>query len=263
MYFTHSKYMLVYKLSAAKVIYKQFRYNTIKVKRIMSLPILYSLRHCPFAMRARLAIFKSQLPVELRDVVLTNKPQAMLEASAKGTVPILVVSPTQVIDESMDVMLWILGQSDPHNLLLNVAPLRGIDKQEDTSYTSQLPDLLSFVNLYDQEFKARIEDYKCAKRYHEDNLLECRQACEVYVQDLEQRLSQHEYVFCQQETLADLAILPFIRQFAKVERQWYVQSPYVNVKRWLNHYLQSAMFNKIMAPNPIWEEGSKGVVFGG
>jgi glutathione S-transferase len=82
------------------------------------------------------------------------------------------------------------------------------------------------------------------------------------VQDLEFRLDNHEFIFGPQESLADIAILPFIRQFAKVERQWYVQSEYANVKRWLNHYLQSKLFNKVMAPNPIWEEGTSGVVFG-
>jgi glutathione S-transferase len=211
----------------------------------MTLPILYSLRHCPFAMRARLAIFKSKEAVELRDVKLTNKPVAMLNASPKGTVPILVVAPSHVIDESLDVMLWILGKSDPDNLLRN------------------LPDLLAFINVYDGEFKPCIERYKAAKRYHEANLNECRQACEVYIQDLEKRLSEHAYIFSNQESLADIAILPFIRQFAKVERQWYVQSSYVNVKRWLNTYLQSSMFNKVMAQYSLWEEGSDVVVFGG
>jgi glutathione S-transferase len=211
----------------------------------MTLPILYSLRHCPFAMRARLAIFKSKEAVELRDVKLTNKPVAMLSASPKGTVPILVVAPSHVIDESLDVMLWSLGKSDPDNLLCN------------------LPDLLAFINLYDSEFKPCIERYKAAKRYHEANLIDCRQACEVHIQDLEKRLSEHAYIFGEQESLADIAILPFIRQFAKVERQWYVQSSYVNVKRWLNTYLQSSMFNKVMTQYSLWEEGSEVVVFGG
>lgn len=201
-------------------------------------------------MRARIAIFKSRKAVELRDVKLDNKPEAMLIASPKGTVPILVVSATEIIDESLDVMLWSLGQSDPDNLLGN---------QSDGS--SELPSLLSFVNKYDQEFKGCIERYKCAKRYHEPNLVECREACERYIQDLERRLSQHKYVMGTHESLADIAIFPFIRQFAKVERQWYVQAPYPNLKKWLNKYLQSAMFNKVMAQYPIWEEGNEPVIF--
>ncbi len=200
-------------------------------------------------MRARLAIFKSQKAVELRDVKLTNKPAAMLEASPKGTVPILVVSAAQVIDESLDVMLWSLGESDPDNLLLGSI--------------AQLSDLLAFIDIYDTEFKPCIERYKCAKRYHETNLEECRNDCEVYIQDLERRLSKHAFIMGEYESLADIAILPFIRQFAKVERQWYVQSSYENVKRWLNKYLQSALFNKVMAQYPIWEEGDEPVIFCG
>jgi glutathione S-transferase len=225
--------------------------------QLMNLPILYSLRHCPFAMRARLAIFKSQQAVEMRDVKLDNKPAAMLVASPKGTVPILVVSSSHIIDESLEVMLWSLRQCDPENLLLS-DPLKNNNSEE-----SRLPELLAFIELYDSEFKSCIEDYKCAKRYHESNLIECRQACEVYVQDLEQRLSQHDYIFGEQESLADIALLPFIRQFAKIERQWYVGSSYVNVKRWLNKYLQSAMFNKVMTQYPIWNEKTQGVIFGG
>lgn len=217
----------------------------------MTLPVLYSLRHCPFAMRARIAIFKSQKSVELRDVKLTSKPAAMLTASPKGTVPILVVSSSQIIDESLNVMLWSLDQSDPDNLL-----------QQHAASSSNLPQLLAFIATYDDEFKACIERYKCAKRYHEPNLEECRKACEVYTQDLEARLSKHNYVMGAKESLADIAILPFIRQFAKVERKWYVQAAYPNLKRWLNSYLQSAMFNKVMAQYPLWEEGNDAVVFG-
>lgn len=202
-------------------------------------------------MRARLAIFKSKQAVELRDVKLTNKPASMLKASPKGTVPILVVPATpisamQIIDESLDVMLWSLAQSDPYKLMLKDAAER---------------DMLAFINMFDLEFKPCIERYKAAKRYHESNLGECRQACEVYVKDLENRLSLHRYVCGENESLADIAILPFIRQFAKVERSWYVQSSYTNVKRWLNGYLQSAMFNKVMALHPIWEEGNAAIVF--
>jgi len=222
----------------------------------MNLPILYSLRHCPFAMRARIAIFKSKQPIELRDVKLDNKPAAMLTASPKGTVPILVVSSDEIIDESIDVMVWSLTQSDPDNLLLASANSAG-------DVTNKLSELLAFIHICDSEFKGCIERYKCAKRYHEPNLLERRQDCEVYIKDLEQRLSQHDYIFGDDESLVDIALLPFIRQFAKIERQWYVQADYPNVKRWLNTYLQSAMFNKVMTQNPIWEEGNDGVEFCG
>ncbi|WOH39076.1 glutathione S-transferase [Thalassotalea fonticola] len=214
----------------------------------MTLPVLYSLRNCPYAMRARLAIYKSKQPIELRDVVLTNKPKAMISASAKGTVPILVLTSEHVIDESLDVMLWALNESDPDDLLHG---------------ENSLTDILNLIHQFDDEFKTCLEQYKCAKRYHESNLSECRQACEVYLKDLELRLTDHDYIIDEKESLADIALLPFIRQFAKIERQWYLQSPYPNVKRWLNRYLQSAMFTKVMAKYPLWSENSEITVFTG
>ena len=174
----------------------------------MNLPILYSLRHCPFAMRARIAIFKSKKPIELRDVKLDNKPAAMLTASPKGTVPILVVSSDEIIDESIDVMVWSLTLSDPDNLFLASA-------NSDGEMTNKLSELLAFIHVYDSEFKGCIERYKCAKRYHEPNLLERRQDCEVYIKDLEQRLGSHAFIFGESESLADIALLPFIRQLPK------------------------------------------------
>ena len=139
----------------------------------MALPILYSLRNCPYAMRARLAIFKSQQPVALRDVVLTNKPAEMILASAKATVPILVLSKivqangkkgaevtVKVIDESLDIMLWALNNSDPSDLLHSANP-------------EILTQMLALIADFDVEFKRHLEAYKCAKRYHEDNLAAC------------------------------------------------------------------------------------------
>jgi glutathione S-transferase len=227
----------------------------------MTLPVLYSLRNCPYAMRARIAIYRSKQAVELRDVVLTDKPPEMIAASAKATVPILVLAPSKVIEESVDVMLWALAESDPYNLLRTKAVNSRVGSSEIESST-KLDDILSLVYLFDHEFKPSLEAYKCAKRYHESNLQECRQACEVYIQNLEQRLSSHDFLIDEKESMADIALLPFIRQFAKVERQWYLQSSYPKVKRWLNQYLQSAMFNKVMAKYPLWSFGQEAIKFG-
>jgi glutathione S-transferase len=210
-------------------------------------PILYSLRNCPYAMRARIAIFKAKQQVTVREVLLSHKPAEMLTASTKGTVPILVLgnesAPLSVIEESLDVMLWALEQNDPDDLL---------HKQDPTA----LPNMLKLIAQFDDEFKACLNAYKCAKRYRENNITECRQACEVYIQELESRLAmtkaQQPFLMSAQESLADIALLPFIRQFAKVERQWYLQSPYPKVRQWLNHYLQSAMFTKVMAKHDLW-----------
>lgn len=227
----------------------------------MTLPILYSLRNCPYAMRARIAIYKSKLAVELRDLVLSNKPTEMIAASPKATVPILVVAPSTVIDESLDVMLWVLAKSDPANLLRKEGHKCELILS-DTNLPTKFTQILALVYLFDSKFKPSLEAYKCAKRYHESNLLLCRQECEVFIQNLEQRLNEHNYLIDNKESMADIALLPFIRQFAKVERQWYLQSDYPKVKKWLNQYLQSPMFNKVMKKYPLWSSGQKVLSFG-
>jgi glutathione S-transferase len=232
------------------------KYEPIRGQR----PILYSLRNCPYAMRGRIGLFKAAQDVEVREVVLSNKPDAMIEASAKGTVPTLVLPNSDgtntVIDESLDVMLWALHQNDPEDLLHQQDP-------------NALPVMLALIKTFDDEFKTQLNAYKAAKRYHENNVTECRQACEVYLQDLEARLSDDSiegsakqgledaqskrFIFGTKESLADIAILPFIRQFSKVERKWYRESPYPNLKQWLNSYIQSVMFNKVMTQYELWK----------
>ncbi|WP_285163097.1 glutathione S-transferase [Shewanella goraebulensis] len=220
------------------------------MNKIMDLPVLYSLRNCPFAMRARIAIYKSQQAVLLRDLVLSDKPAEMLLASPKGTVPVVVTPNGTVIEESYELMLWALTQGDPDDLLC---------ADNDEAFDA----MLTLIYQFDSEFKRCLENYKCAKRYSESNIAECRQACEIYIEQLEKLLSQHSYLMADRESLADIALLPFIRQFARVERQWYLQSPYPNLRAWLNRYLQSKMFSKVMTKHPLWLENKEDVVFGG
>ena len=212
------------------------------------LPILYSLRNCPYAMRARLAIYKAQYPVALRDIVLSNKPQAMLTASPKGTVPVLVMANNKVIDESLEIMMWALHASDPLDLL-------------HTQQANALPEMLQLIGQFDTDFKTSLNTYKCAKRYQESNIIECRQACEQFIVQLEHRLSGHKYLQSNKESLADIALLPFIRQFARVERQWYLKSPYPKLRLWLNSYLHSPTFTKVMTKYPLWLETQQEVIF--
>jgi glutathione S-transferase len=225
-----------------------------------SLPILYSLRNCPYAMRARIAIFKAQQTVLLRDLVLSNKPAEMIVASPKATVPVVVLADGTVIEESLEVMLWALRESDPSDLLQAQT-----NKHKNSNLSSDnlmLSAMLDLINEFDRGFKVCLEQYKCAKRYKEDNISECREVCEQYIQQLEQRLTQHTFLMSNNESLADIALLPFIRQFARVERQWYLQSPYPNVRQWLNRYLQSPMFTKVMAKYPLWLDSHETVYFG-
>ncbi|PKI14229.1 glutathione S-transferase [Colwellia sp. 12G3] len=220
-----------------------------KANKIKALPILYSLRNCPYAMRARLAIFKAQQQVLLRDLVLSNKPAEMIAVSPKGTVPVLVLANGRVIEESLEVMLWALQETDPNDLL-------------DCQNEGALSEMLLLINEFDTDFKSCLEAYKCAKRYQEDNVAQCREVCQQYIKRVEQRLTEHTFLMSDKESLADIALIPFIRQFARIERQWYLQSPYPMVRQWLNSYLQSPIFTKVMAKHPLWVDEPQDVLFG-
>ncbi|TEW43235.1 glutathione S-transferase [Psychromonas algicola] len=219
-----------------------------------TLPIVYSLQHCPYAMRARIAIFKSKQPVLLRAIKLNNKPPEMLALSKNQTVPMMVLPNAngthlpEVVEESLDIMLAVLKQSDPNQLLVQS--------------TCSLSEMLTFIEHYETGLIPANEAYKCAKRYKETNIAKYRQACEVYLQELELRLTQHAFLLSETESLLDIALMPFIRQFSKVERQWYQQSPYPKLRAWLNGYLQSPMFTKVMAKHELWVDCQRDILFG-
>lgn len=220
-----------------------------KITKSSDLPILYSLRHCPYAMRARMAFFKAKLPVLLRDIKLDNKPEEMLLASPKGEVPVLQLPNGKIIDESIDIAYWALTQQDPSDLLIKIKP-------------EKTAEMKAFVAEFDLHFKPLLEAYRCAKRYHENNLETCRAECEVYLQRLEIRLTASDYLFSSQESIADILLMPYLRQFAQVERQWYLAAPYPKLRDWLNRYLQSPMFTKVMAKREMWLVARQDVIFG-
>lgn len=211
-------------------------------------PVFYSLRNCPYAMRARMAIYQSGQAVQLRELCLDSKPVEFLTVSPKGTVPVLVLPNGDVFEQSLQIMRWAFSTHDPDNYLL-----------ADKDHKQQ--QMLELIDLFDEKFISSLENYRSAKRYHDDSLLHWRENCEHYLQLLEQRLLQHRYLFSDNPTLADLAIIPFIRQLARVERQWYLASPYPSVRNWLNRYLQSPMFSKVMAKFPLWSAKEQPVIF--
>ncbi|MBV1922287.1 MAG: glutathione S-transferase [Pseudomonadales bacterium] len=220
------------------------------------LPILYSLQHCPYAMRARLGLVMAQQQVMLRAVTTKNKPEEMLAASPKGTIPVLVLPDSRVIDESLDIMLWALQQNDPEDLLHKDAP-------------SDLPTMIDLVKRNDQYFKPQLEIYKKAKRFHQKNEIEERQKCEVFIAELEQRLTTEglvtggEYFVGQKPGLIDYALLPFVRQFSRVNRPWFIQSQYPNLRAWLEGHLQSRNYAKAMAKYPLWLDEHEECLLGG
>ncbi|PCJ48457.1 MAG: glutathione S-transferase [Gammaproteobacteria bacterium] len=212
-------------------------------------PLLYSLQHCPYAIRARMGILLSKQAVYIRAINLKDKPKEMLDVSPSGTVPLLVMEQSLVIDESLEIMLWALAINDPEDLLLSDDP-------------TALPSMLNTINTYDKDFKACLEKYKSAKRYHDTNKVYLRKECELFISELEQRLTLTDFFMGEKASLIDYAILPFIRQFARVERQWYLQSPYPNLRQWLDKYLQSPLFSKTMKNYPLWLESHESFLMG-
>lgn len=186
---------------------------------MQSLPILYSLRQCPYAMRARMGLLLAKQTVTLRDVIMKDKPEEMLAASPKATVPVLVLNNGSVIDESLDIMLWALNKNDSFNLLYSHRP-------------NMLAEMLALIQQNDNLFVDALKKYKAASRYHDIEKGTYREQCEEYIKLLEQRLKQHQYIMGDKPCLVDYAVLPFIRQFSRVERQWYLQAPYPSLQRW-------------------------------
>ena len=214
-----------------------------------TLPILYSLQHCPYAMRARLGILLAEQPVMLRAITMDNKPEEMLLASPKGTVPVLVVDADTVVDESLDIMLWALQRSDPQNLLY-------------LEEAQALPKMLKIIEENDNEFKPSLEKYKRSKRFHNEAEAADRLTCETFIQRLENRLAQHEFLMGATPSLLDYALLPFVRQFSKVNRQLFRDGPYSNLQRGLNHHMQSRLFARAMLKYPFWLESGEAFEFG-
>lgn len=200
------------------------------------LPILYSFRRCPYAIRARMAIVYASINFELREVSLANKPASMLAISPKGTVPILQLS-DGVIDESLEVIGWALEQSDPDNWL-------ALDSQSEQQ---------GLITENDNQFKQWLDKYKYWDRYPQQSQQDYRMNAEIFISTLEQRLENSLYLFGDKIRVADIAIFPFIRQFAFVDKPWFDQSNYPSVQRWLNQFLQSDLFNQVMQKHILWQ----------
>ena len=207
----------------------------------MPLPALYSFRRCPYAMRARMAIVYSGVTVELREVLLKNKPQCLLQASPKGTVPVLVMDNGQVIDESLDIMKWALNQHDPDYWLEPTADIVIKGQQ--------------LITENDGDFKTHLDHYKYADRYPQHSADFYRAQGEVFLNRLEQCLQHHPYLLTNSPGITDIAVFPFIRQFALVDRIWFQQAPYPRLQHWLQSLLDSLLFGRIMDKQVAWQPG--------
>jgi len=201
-------------------------------------PILYSFRRCPYAMRARMALHYAGVQCEVREVDLRHKPSTMLDISPKGTVPALQLPDGRVIDESLDIIRWALDQSDPAGW--------------------SRPDHKAMQLLIDQNdghFKCHLDRYKYADRYGDrDGKTHFRQACD-FLAGLEQRLAQTVFLFGDTASLADVALFPFVRQFAAVDRAAFVALPMPHLQQWLSGWLNDAWFTSIMVKQQPWQAG--------
>ncbi|WP_298970931.1 glutathione S-transferase [uncultured Psychrobacter sp.] len=209
------------------------------------LPRLYSFRRCPYAMRARLALLFAKLPVELREIVLKNKPSQMLAISPKGTVPVLQLPEGRVIEESRDIMVWALEHNDKQGLL-------------DAKLIKQANDLL---DKNDHEFKHWLDHYKYADRYPEMSQAEYQERGEVFLQSLETLLNKNAYLLGDSISIADIGIMPFVRQFAHVDRDVFYGLPYPKLQSWLQDWLEHPLFKQAMTKFDPWQEGDEVIIF--
>lgn len=193
---------------------------------------LYSFRRCPYAMRARMALRYCGVAVNIVEVSLKAKPAEMLALSSKGTVPVLSVD-GQVIDESLAIMHWALAQSDPQDWLLKDDPVGQ-------------HHIAELIEENDQVFKVHLNRYKYAERYPEQPMVFYRAEGEVFLRRLDELLEGRDYLLAEHPSLADVALMPFVRQFAHVDRDWFGQTPYHRLQGWLQRFLESELFTGVM-----------------
>lgn len=194
-------------------------------------------------MRARMAIAYAGVEVSLREVVLKEKPAAMLSASSKGTVPVLIDPNGHVIDESLDVMAWALEQHDSEGWLVGQG----------------LQDPL--ISNCDDTFKYWLDRYKYAVRFPEKSEQWYRTQGELFIGQLEQLMKDHPYLRGDSLSAVDVALMPFIRQFAAVDTNWWGGRPYPQVANWLEQLVESALFKSVMQKYPQWQEGDPAIAF--
>ena len=208
-------------------------------------PILYSFRRCPYAMRARMALILASKECELREILLKNKPDEMLEISSKGTVPVMQFA-DKVLDESLDIISWAM-ESPVSNVYI---------------YTSS-EKLLSeeLIKLFDSKFKYHLDRYKYSSRYgvdpknHQDE-------CKIILDDLEDKINSKPWIFGKEVSLLDISILPFIRQCKIANPDWFIAQSFIKVIDLLNYFENSDLFTQAMQKYDLWDPNkSNGKIF--
>ncbi len=203
-----------------------------------ALPVLYSFRRCPYAMRARLALLVSGQAVEHREVELKNKPSEMLRSSPKATVPVLVLNDGVVLEQSLDIMLWALDRQDPELWMPPDAARR--------------TDAKALIAANDGEFKYHLDRYKYPHRYGLSDGVVHRELAREFLNGLQQRLTRTAFLNGAHFGLADAAIAPFVRQFAHTDKAWFAAQPWRQLAQWLSNFEASPRFVGVMEKHPVW-----------
>jgi glutathione S-transferase len=206
---------------------------------MMSAHILYSFRRCPYAIRARMALAYAGIVCELREVSLRCKPAEMLAISPKGTTPVLQLANGCILEESLDIMYWATQQNEPE----------GWAEFEDTSLRMRQ----KLIAINDLEFKQNLDRYKYFQRFPEAPQEVYRCQAEVYLQTLESLLQQHQFLLYDRLSIADVAIFPFVRQFAHVDLEWFESAPYKYLQQWLSWHEASQLFQHVMQKHEVWQ----------
>ncbi|GAA0767671.1 glutathione S-transferase [Erythromicrobium ramosum] len=205
-------------------------------------PLLYSFRRCPYAMRARMALWVAGIVVELREVKLAAKPPELIAASPKGTVPVLVLPDGTVIDQSMAIMRWALAQNDPESWLTG--------------------DDAALIAANDGPFKHHLDRAKYPGRYEVDGVTDHRAAALALLAPLEARLEAAPWLCGESRALTDIAQFPFIRQFAAIDSEWFAAQPLPRLQGWLEGLARSELFASVMPKFTPWQEYDAPVLLG-
>ena len=208
--------------------------------RVTDRPILYSFRRCPYAMRARMALAVSGTVCHIREVKLSRKPAELLAASPKATVPVVVEPDGRVIAESLDIMRWALKCNDPEGWL----------ERED----------LALIEANDGPFKHHLDRYKYPERHGSDPVIH-RDSALALLETLERRLAAQANLCGEERGITDIAIFPFVRQFAQTDRSWFDAQTLPRLQAWLGRHLASPMFGAIMIRLEPWQAGDQPIVF--
>ncbi len=208
----------------------------------MELPILYSFRRCPYAIRARMSLAYSRISYEHREILLKNRPKSLFQISSKGTVPVLKLDSGKVIDESIDIMKWALKIDDKHHW-----------------YDSEIKQQERLIENNDGLFKKCLDRYKYHIRFPEKSFEDYQIIIGEFLHDYNIRLESNPYLMGGNIRLVDIAIMPFIRQCANVDLEWF-NNEFYNLEKWLSNLISSELFQSVMNKYAPWEEESKGIL---